>query len=301
MSNNEIKTIASSMPGCPAWTVAVFKAEDVPEGTEVFPAAPVQAQHSDDAAIDRFAATMKAKMAASRAKGRSGWDDPAQCPVEKLAAMLCQHVEKGDPVDIANFAMMIHERQGSAIDVYEALAVFLNSHSITTPVQAQEPVAETYAHTMSNGRGRPDDPAPFETVCVRLLRNDLPADLKLYAAPAQPVAVPDGEEFGFKAVRLRRTAFLLGLEGAIPDNDKDLMDCMGAVLGMICREVERLAVPAAQVDAKDEVYEFAAKVIELFDDATMRVGYMLDAGECASIIRALKSTEMAAIAAKAAS
>lgn len=61
------------------------------------------------------------------------------------------------------------------------------------PVQAQEPVAETYAHTMSNGRGRPDDPAPFETVCVRLLRNDLPADLKLYAAPVQPVAVPDGK------------------------------------------------------------------------------------------------------------
>lgn len=60
------------------------------------------------------------------------------------------------------------------------------------PVQAQEPVAETYAHTMSNGRGRPDDPAPFETVCVRLLRNDLPADLKLYAALVQPVAVPDG-------------------------------------------------------------------------------------------------------------
>lgn len=60
------------------------------------------------------------------------------------------------------------------------------------PVQAQEPVAETYAHTMSNGRGRPDDPAPFETVCIRLLRNDLPADLKLYAAPVLPVAVPDG-------------------------------------------------------------------------------------------------------------
>lgn len=98
-------------------------------------AAPVQAQHSDDVAIDRFAATMKEKMAASRAKGRSGWDDPEQCSVENLAAMLCQHVEKGDPVDIANFAMMIHERHGSAIDVYEALAVFLNSRSIAAPVQ----------------------------------------------------------------------------------------------------------------------------------------------------------------------
>ncbi len=98
--------------------------------------APVQVQHSDDAAIDRFATTMKAKMAASRAKGRGGWDDPVQCSVEKLAAMLCQHVEKGDPVDIANFAMMVHERQGSAIDVYGALAVFLNSRSLAVPDDA---------------------------------------------------------------------------------------------------------------------------------------------------------------------
>jgi len=104
-------------------------------------AAPVQAQHSDDAAVDRFATAMKEKLAVSRAKGRGGWDDPAQCTVEKLAAMLCQHVGKGDPVDIANFAMMIHQRGGSAIDVYEALAVFLNSRSIVAPVQAQEPVA----------------------------------------------------------------------------------------------------------------------------------------------------------------
>lgn len=61
------------------------------------------------------------------------------------------------------------------------------------------------------------------------------------------------------------------------------------------------AAPAVQGDAKDEVYEFAAKVIELFDDATMRAGHMLDAGECATVIRALKSTEIASIAAKAAS
>lgn len=80
----------------------------------------------------------------------------------------------------------------------------------------------------------------------------------LQAAPVQPVAAAPAEEFGFKAVRLRRTAFLLGLEGAIPDNDKDLMDCMGAVLGMICREVERLAAPAAQGDAKATMKQVCA-------------------------------------------
>lgn len=52
--------------------------------------------HSDDAAIDRFAAAMKAKLAASRAKGRSGWDDPEQCSTERLAELLIGHLPKGN-------------------------------------------------------------------------------------------------------------------------------------------------------------------------------------------------------------
>lgn len=66
--------------------------------------------HPDDVAIDRFAAAMKAKMAASRAKGRGGWDDTAQCPTERLQSMLLGHLEKGDPMDIAIFSMMLWSR-----------------------------------------------------------------------------------------------------------------------------------------------------------------------------------------------
>ena len=66
--------------------------------------------HPDDSAVDRFAAAMKAKMADSRAKGRSGWDNEALCPAERLQAMLCDHVAKGDPVDVGNFAMMLFNR-----------------------------------------------------------------------------------------------------------------------------------------------------------------------------------------------
>lgn len=69
-----------------------------------------QAQHPDDAAVDRFADAMKAKLAAARSKGRGGWDDPAQCSVEHLAHLLVKHVSKGDPVDVANFSMMLHQR-----------------------------------------------------------------------------------------------------------------------------------------------------------------------------------------------
>ena len=69
-----------------------------------------KALHGDDLAVDRFAAAMKAKLAASRARGRSGWDDPQECTVEMLARMLVDHLPKGDPVDVANFAMMLHQR-----------------------------------------------------------------------------------------------------------------------------------------------------------------------------------------------
>lgn len=75
---------------------------------------PVGDQCPDDLAVDAFAAAMKAKMAAARAKGRGGWEDPAQCTAEDLSRMLRNHVEKGDPRDVANFCMMLHQR-GEAI------------------------------------------------------------------------------------------------------------------------------------------------------------------------------------------
>jgi len=70
--------------------------------------------HPDDVAVDAFAVALKAKMADARAKGRGGWEDPAQCTSEDLSRMLRDHVEKGDPRDEANFCMMLHQR-GEAI------------------------------------------------------------------------------------------------------------------------------------------------------------------------------------------
>lgn len=66
--------------------------------------------HPDEVAVDLFAVAMKAKLAMQRAKGYCGWDDPAQCTVESLAEQLMRHTKKGDPVDVANFAMMLHQR-----------------------------------------------------------------------------------------------------------------------------------------------------------------------------------------------
>lgn len=75
---------------------------------------PQPAQHPDDAAVDRFAEAMKAKLAKKRAEGRAGWEDPQVCPSGRLQQMLIDHLTKGDPVDIGNFAMMIWNR-GEAV------------------------------------------------------------------------------------------------------------------------------------------------------------------------------------------
>jgi hypothetical protein len=62
--------------------------------------------HTDGVAINSFARAMHHKMALARAKGRSGWQN---CSSAELWQMLREHVEKGDPVDVGNFAMMIHQ------------------------------------------------------------------------------------------------------------------------------------------------------------------------------------------------
>jgi len=69
-----------------------------------------QAGRRDDEAVDRFAAAMKAKLAKKRAEGRGGWYDKAQCSQDHLSLLLRSHITKGDPVDVANFCMMLHQR-----------------------------------------------------------------------------------------------------------------------------------------------------------------------------------------------
>lgn len=66
--------------------------------------------HDDDIAWEHFASATKAKMAEGREKGRGGWEDPEQCPTERLQLMLLEHLKKGDPVDVANFCMMLWTR-----------------------------------------------------------------------------------------------------------------------------------------------------------------------------------------------
>lgn len=75
--------------------------------------------HSDDLAVDRFATAMKEKLARKRAQGRGGWEDKQDVQGRYLSQLLREHVAKGDPVDVANFAMMLHQR-GERIDAFGA-------------------------------------------------------------------------------------------------------------------------------------------------------------------------------------
>lgn len=101
------------------------------------------AQHSDDAAVDRFAVLMKQKLAAARAKGRGGWDDPQQCDPRELAELLCGHIGKandGNYTDIANFCMMLTLRDAPASLLGDELNRYVKwcfeSQPISAPAQA---------------------------------------------------------------------------------------------------------------------------------------------------------------------
>lgn len=85
--------------------------------------------HPDNLAVDRFAAAMKAKLAKKRDEGRGGWENKEDCSNAFLSHLLFEHVQKGDPVDVGNLAMMIHQR-GEAVgapEEYVAAIVQLNS------------------------------------------------------------------------------------------------------------------------------------------------------------------------------
>lgn len=60
--------------------------------------------------IKLFAQDMEDKMSLASENGRGGWSDKINCKQADLSRMLRQHVEKGDPVDVANFCMMLHRR-----------------------------------------------------------------------------------------------------------------------------------------------------------------------------------------------
>lgn len=167
-------------------------------------------QHPDDSAVDRFAAAMKAKLAKKRADGRGGWQTASEA---HLSALLHEHVAKGDPVDVANLAMMLHQNgqrvaahtqafrglgmDDMTVDQIKAVAAELADAAET--MSGGEQNCELMLRMMPPGAIRNDDGstntyaalAVLEAECPEEGVYQIPLDGSLEHSSAPQVAVPD--------------------------------------------------------------------------------------------------------------
>lgn len=149
-------------------------------------------QHPDDDAVDRFAVAMKVKLAASREKGRHGWQN-ATGP--HLSSLLHEHMFKGDPLDVGNLAMMLHQN-GQAIELpHDARRVTPPVHQVSV-TDGWRSMVDRLASTVENlnevARGQitddMEDPDYEHGMCDK--HDDLVREARamLAAAPAAPAA-----------------------------------------------------------------------------------------------------------------
>ena len=61
----------------------------------------------DNEAVDKLAQAMKNKLAKKREQGYKGWET---CKHGDLVQLLINHVDKGDPIDVANFCAFLFAR-----------------------------------------------------------------------------------------------------------------------------------------------------------------------------------------------
>ena len=129
--------------------------------------------HTDDIAVNEFAEAMKAKLEKKRDEGRGGWDSNEPGMNARLSEMLYSHVMKGDPVDVANFAMMLYMRgETIATDLLEA-----------APKAVDEPVAWS-----TEDRETDKSATTYsKEVSERWVKKGWPVE-PLYAAPQQDKA-----------------------------------------------------------------------------------------------------------------
>lgn len=100
------------------------------EALESAPKAPPE-QDPDEHGWADFSQACRAKMARKREQGRGGWHDPRECPPGSLQQMLIAHLAKGDPIDVANFAMMIWNRGESVRAPQELERVHENARAMS--------------------------------------------------------------------------------------------------------------------------------------------------------------------------
>ena len=170
-------------------------------------------EHPDDLAVDRFAAAMKAKL--------------AQCSGEYLSLLLVEHIEKGDPLDVGNLAMMLHQRGERVADERKRYAAMVERKRAgmdvphppkPEPLQDANPTA--YLHQHATGGPclsfRPSDAHMQEQGWV---------DTPLYPREAEHEPSPDATaekaraDKAEKALADEREACAKAAEGKSPEFD----------------------------------------------------------------------------------
>ncbi|UFS64365.1 hypothetical protein LO749_09310 [Paracoccus denitrificans] len=131
---------------------AILEAMPVPRIVGALTPAPQPEGHPDDLAVDRFATAMKAKLAKKRAEGRSGWDRKDECSAEDLTYMLVQHIWKGDPLDVGNLAMMLHQRGERIVIDSETRSIAQTADWRDDPAVAAAFGVDFTAHPPERGR-----------------------------------------------------------------------------------------------------------------------------------------------------
>lgn len=81
------------------------------------------------AATEEFQKRMADRLIQQQYKGRRGWDDP-EWEHEHILERLYDMLEKGNPIDIANFCMFLHIRGWTAkgvLDIYNKPLMAMSS------------------------------------------------------------------------------------------------------------------------------------------------------------------------------
>lgn len=136
-----------------------FLGRDKPDGS-------VNSIHPDDLAVDRFASAMKAKLAKKRSEGRGGWDNDDKSIGVLLSNLLREHVEKGDPLDVGNLAMMLHQRGERILSTLntssEPVAPAVPEGWKLVPLEPKPEMLGAW-YRYKNGHHWPDEPVPPDT------------------------------------------------------------------------------------------------------------------------------------------
>lgn len=114
----------------------------------------------DDAAVDKLAAALKARLREKREAGRHGWWTP-ECDGTRLNALLHRSIKLGDPVNVAAYtAFMV--AKGVTIDADPQLVALRNFANAVYAAGAELGLPEQWLDVAyAAGSGQTFDPEPL--------------------------------------------------------------------------------------------------------------------------------------------